>query len=117
MTIDEKGNKHLPSLVAVNFCPHSRLEDMMQTTFTLVVNSAVVRLLIFYTKELSGKMILETSNPFSNSKSKYPYIFSVSGKQTSSNSPGSSPRGIEITYSLIIYLSIKIVKCTSLCGL
>ena len=33
--------------VAVNFCPHSRLEDMMQTTFTLVVNSAVVRLLIF----------------------------------------------------------------------
>ena len=47
MTIDEKGNKHLPSLVAVNFCPHSRLEDRMQTTFTLVVNSAVVRLLIF----------------------------------------------------------------------
>ena len=34
-------------LVAVNFCPHSRLEDMMQTTFTLVVNNAVVRLLIF----------------------------------------------------------------------
>ena len=42
-----KKEKHLPSLVAVNFCPHSRLEDMMQTTFTLVVNNAVVRLLIF----------------------------------------------------------------------
>ena len=47
MTVDEKGNIHLPSLAAVNFCPHSRLEDMMQTTFTLVVNNAVVRLLIF----------------------------------------------------------------------
>ena len=47
MTVDEKGNIHLPSLAAVNFCPHSRLEDMMQTTFTLIVNNAVVRLLIF----------------------------------------------------------------------
>ena len=93
--------KHLPSLVAVNFCPHSRLEDMMQTTFTLVVNSAVVRLLIFYTKELSGKMILETSNPSSNSKSKKPYMFPVSGKLTSSNSPGSSSRGSEIVYIII----------------
>ena len=41
--ISRKGQR----LVAVNFWPHSRLEDMMQTTFTLVVNNAVVRLLIF----------------------------------------------------------------------
>ena len=53
MTIGElKENtyRHRPPrgrLAAVNFCPHSRLEDMMQTTFTLVVNNAVVRLLIF----------------------------------------------------------------------